>query len=369
MFQYIIRRILLFIPTLFLITVISFGIIHMAPGDPAELKAGLGSGGGQRGNQQLNEQIIQEIRAQWHLNEPLWYWTIFSNAKNADGELKPLMQRLTFKWNGGKNQYQLWMVDMLHGNFGVSFQDQRPVMNKILERLPITAFLSIVSTLLAFLIAIPLGIYSATKSRQKSKIDTSVSTTLFVLYSLPVFWIGTLLIIFFGGGDFLSWFPNNGIHGNDYPYASWLLNTGDFLWHVVLPIVCYTYGSFAFLSRQMRASMLEVIRQDYIRTARSKGLSEKIVVYKHALRNSLIPIITLAASILPGLIGGSIIIETIFTIPGLGLLSFQALTARDYPVILAVFVITAVLTLLGILLSDILYAVVDPRIAFTKKSV
>jgi len=368
LFQYIVRRILLFLPTLFLITVISFGIIHMAPGDPAELKAGLGSEGGQRGNQQLNEQIIEQIRAQWHLDKPVWYWTIFSDAKNSDGELQPLSQRLTFHWNGGNNQYQLWILDLLHGNFGVSFQDQRPVMNKILERLPITAFLSIVSTFLAFIIAIPIGIYSATKSRENNKLDQGISTTLFVLYSLPIFWIATLLIIFFGGGDFLSWFPNNGLHGNDYPYSTWLANTGDLLWHVVLPIVCYTYGSFAFLSRQMRASMLEVIRQDYIRTARAKGLSEKIVIYKHALRNSLIPIVTIAAFILPGLIGGSIVIEEIFTIPGLGLLTFQALTARDYPVILAVFTITAVLTLVGILLSDILYAVVDPRIAYSKKS-
>jgi peptide/nickel transport system permease protein len=368
LFQYIVRRILLFLPTLFLITVISFGISRMAPGDPAELKAGVGSEGAQRGNQQLNEQIINQIRAQWHLDKPIWYWTIFSDEKDADGQLKPLSDRVTFKWNGTNNQYNLWMSDLFHGNFGVSFQDQRPVMDKILERLPITAFLAITSILLAFLIAIPIGIYSAMKSRMDSKVDKSVTTTLFVLYSLPDFWIATMLIIFFGGGDFFAWFPNNGLHGNDYPYATWLQNTGDLLWHVVLPIFCYTYGALAFLSRQMRGSMLEVIRQDYIRTARAKGLSEKIVVYKHALRNSLIPIVTIVGGLLPALIGGSIIIETIFTIPGLGLLEFNALTGRDYPVILAVFTISAVLTLVGILLSDILYSLVDPRIAFTKKS-
>jgi peptide/nickel transport system permease protein len=368
LFQYIVRRILLFLPTLFLITVISFGISRMAPGDPAELKAGVGSEGAQRGNQQLNEQIINQIRAQWHLDKPIWYWTIFSDEKNADGELKPLSDRVTFRWNGTNNQYHLWMSDLFHGDFGVSFQDQRPVMDKILERLPITAFLATTSILLAFLIAIPIGIYSAMKSRVDSKIDKSVTTTLFVLYSLPDFWIATMLIIFFGGGDFFAWFPNNGLHGNDYPYATWLANTGDLLWHVILPIFCYTYAALAFLSRQMRGSMLEVIRQDYIRTARAKGLSEKVVVYKHALRNSLIPIVTIVGGILPSLIGGSIIIETIFTIPGLGLLEFNALTSRDYPVILAVFTISAVLTLVGILLSDILYSLVDPRIAFTKKS-
>ena len=340
----------------------------MAPGDPAELKAGIGAEGGQRGNQQLNEEIIKQIRAQWHLDEPVWYWSLFNDQKGPDGQLLPLSQRLEFKWNGTNNQYHLWMVDLLHGNFGVSFQDQRPVLDKILERLPITAFLSLTSILLSFLIAIPIGIYSAGKSREDSKIDKGISTTLFILYSLPTFWIGTILIIFFGGGDFLAWFPNNGLHGNDYPYVTWLANTGDLLWHLVLPIFCYTYVNLAFLSRQMRGSMLEVIRQDYIRTARAKGLAEKIVVYKHALRNSLIPIVTIAGGLLPALISGSLILETIFTIPGLGLLEFNALTARDYPVILAVFTISAVLTLAGILLSDILYSIVDPRIAYSKGS-
>ncbi len=368
MFQYIVRRVLLFLPTLFLITVISFGISRMAPGDPAELKAGMGGEGSQRGNQQLNEQIINQIRAQWHLDKPVWYWTLFNDEKTPDGQLKPLSERLTFKWNGTNNQYHLWMSDLLHLDFGVSFQDQRPVIDKIMERLPITAFLSIVSILLAFVIAIPIGIYSAAKSRQNSKIDKSVSTTLFVLYSLPSFWIATMMIIFFGGGDFLAWFPNSGLHGNDYPFPSSWQNFTDLMWHLVLPLICYTYGSLAYLSRQMRGSMLEVIRQDYIRTARAKGLAEKIVVYKHALRNSLIPIVTIMGGLLPALISGSIILESIFTIPGLGLLEFNALTSRDYPVILAVFTISAVLTLLGILLSDILYSVVDPRIAFTRKS-
>jgi peptide/nickel transport system permease protein len=366
--QYIIRRILLYLPTLFIITVIWFGITRMAPGDPAELKAGVGSEGAQRGNQQLNEQIIQQIRAQWHLDKPIWYWTIFTDAKDTTGELLPLSKRLTFKWNGTNNQYNLWMSEQLHGDFGVSFQDQRPVMDKIMERVPITAFLSLVSIFLSFIIAIPIGIYSAAKSRENSAIDRSVSTTLFVLYSLPSFWIATMLIIFFGGGDFLSWFPNNGLHGNDYPYSTWIANTGDLLWHLVLPIICYTYGSLAYLSRQMRGSMLEVIRQDYIRTARAKGLSEKIVVYKHAMRNSLIPIITIMGGILPAVVSGSIILETIFTIPGLGLLEFNALTSRDYPVIIETGLISSVLTLVGILVSDILYSVVDPRIAFTKKA-
>lgn len=143
---------------------------------------------------------------------------------------------------------------------------------------------------------------------------------------------------------------------------------GDILWHLVLPMIVYTYGSFAFISRQMRSAMLETIRQDYIRTARAKGLPERRVIFIHAMRNSLIPIITLLAGILPGLIGGSVIVETIFSIPGMGELSYRALIARDYPMIMAVFTLSAVLTLVGILLADVLYSLVDPRIAYDKQN-
>jgi peptide/nickel transport system permease protein len=367
MFQYIIRRVLLFLPTLFLITVISFGISRLAPGDPAELKAGVGGEGAMRGNQQLNEQMINQIRAQWHLDKPVWYWTIFNDEKDSAGKLKPLGERMTFKWNGLNNQYQYWLSDILHLNFGKSFQDNRDVMDKIMERVPITILLALISIFLSYLIAIPLGIYSAT--HQNSFLDKASTVTVFILFSLPSFWIATMAIIFFGGGDFFAWFPNNGLHSmNISPEDPWMTRTLDYLWHLVLPIAAYTYGSFAYLSRQMRGSMLEVIRQDYIRTARAKGLSNKVVVYKHALRNSMIPIITIIAYILPALVGGSIIIEYIFTIPGVGQLAFQALTARDYPVIMAEFTLSAVLTLLGLLIADVLYSVVDPRIAFSKKS-
>ncbi|MEO6940617.1 MAG: ABC transporter permease [Candidatus Kapaibacterium sp.] len=367
MIQYILRRILLFIPTLFLITVISFGISRMAPGDPAELKSGAGSEGAQRGSSQLNEQMINQIRMLWHLDKPLWYWTLFTNDKDAEGQLKPLTERLTFRWNGLENQYQLWVVDLVHLNFGKSFQDQRDVLDKILERVPITFVLSFVSIFLAYLIAIPLGIYSAT--HQNTRTDKTTTVLLFILYSFPSFWVATMMIIFFGGGDFLSWFPNAGLHSMDSsPNDPFLSQALDYLWHLVLPITALTYGSFAYLSRQMRGSMLEVIRQDYIRTARAKGLSERVVVYKHALRNSLIPIITTLAGLLPALVGGALIIETIFTIPGVGQLAFQALMARDYPLIMAEFTISAVLTLVGILMADILYSVVDPRIAFSKRA-
>ena len=142
----------------------------------------------------------------------------------------------------------------------------------------------------------------------------------------------------------------------------------DVVWHLFLPVLVYTYGSFAYLSRQMRVGMLEVIRQDFIRTARAKGLNEKSVIFKHALRNSLIPIITILAYILPAMIGGSVIVETIFTIPGMGSLAFEAITSRDYPIVMAVFTISAVLTLIGMLIADLLYSIVDPRITFGSKN-
>lgn len=367
MIQYIIRRILLFIPTLFFITVVTFSISRLAPGDPAELKAGVGGEGNMRGNQQLNEQMIKQIREMWNLDKPIWFWTIFSEAKDATGHLKPLGQRLTFEWNGMENQYVLWVRNMLKLDFGKSFMDNRPVMEKILERMPITIFMSLVSIFLAYLIAIPLGIYSAT--HKDSTLDKVSTVTGFVLYSVPQFWIATMAIIFFGGGDFLAWFPNSGIHSMSVqPDDPWMTRTLDLLWHMVLPIATTTYFSFTYLARQMRGSMLEVIRQDYIRTARAKGLSERVVVYKHALRNSLIPIITIIAYILPALISGSIVIETIFTIPGIGQLAFQALVSRDYPVVMAEFTLSAVLTLVGLLFADLFYSIIDPRIAFSKKS-
>jgi peptide/nickel transport system permease protein len=375
MFQYVIRRVLLFIPTLFLITVISFGISRLAPGDPAEMKAGVGTEGAQRGNTQLNETMIKQIRAAFDLDKPIWYWTIFTDERNADGQLLPLGERLTWKWNGGENQYHRWLglpnadgkKGLLQLDFGKSFQDQRPVMDKIMERMPVTITLSVLAILIAYIIAIPIGIFSA--ARPKSKTDKVVSTFLFVIYSLPSFWIGTMLIIFMGGGDFLDWFPNSGLHSMEYsPEWGWWDTTMDYMWHLTLPLVVSTYASLAYLSRQMRGSMLEVIRQDYIRTARAKGLSERVVVLKHALRNSMIPIITMLASILPALVGGSVIVETIFTVPGMGQLAFQALTARDYPVVLAEFTLVAVMTLAGILMADILYSVVDPRISFSKKA-
>jgi peptide/nickel transport system permease protein len=343
MTAYILQRLLLMIPTFFGITLIAFTIIHLAPGDPAELRAGGGLGaGGEAGlaaeRRGAVDRALQEWRAQFGLDQPL-HW-----------------------------QYLLWLKHLFTLNFGVSFKDNQPVWGKILERLPATIKLNIFSTLLVYLIAIPLGIYSAT--RQYSFGDQLTTFAAFVLFALPSFWVGTMAIVFFGGGDFYYWFPPGGLrsvgYSPDWPF--WQRLT-DQVWHLFLPVLMLSYGGFAGLSRFMRSSMLENLRQDYVQVARAKGLAERFVVYKHVLRNSLIPIITIMASIVPGLISGSVIIETLFSIPGIGQLSYDAVLARDYPIIMAVFTISSMLTLCSILLSDLLLSVVDPRIAFSRRAV
>ncbi|HOQ30885.1 MAG TPA: ABC transporter permease [Candidatus Hydrogenedens sp.] len=328
MYAYILKRLLLIIPTFIGVSLITFAIIQLAPGSPVAFKL-RGEGGAMRANIET-EKIIEQTKALYGLDKPILV------------------------------QYALWLGRMFRLDFGKSYKDQRPVMEKIAETLPITLQFTILETLLIYLIAIPLGTYSATHQRTIS--DQIITLILFLLYSLPSFWVAMLLILFLGGGDWWNLFPVNGINSIDatnYSWFGWLL---DRLWHMVLPLFCMTYAGLAGLSRYMRTGMLDVIRQDYIRTARAYGFSEKMVVFKYAMRNSLIPIITLFAGLLPGLIGGSVIIETIFSIPGMGRLGFEAVLTRDYPLIMGVFTISTFLTLIGLVLSDVLYAVVDPRI-------
>jgi peptide/nickel transport system permease protein len=261
-------------------------------------------------------------------------------------------------WYGTKNQYHKWITGFLTGDFGISYQDSRPVKTVLLEAVRWTVILSLLSILLTYLIALPLGVMSAAKKGTRS--DQVISTFLFILYSLPSFWVATLLITFFGGGDFLKWFPAYGV-GEIEPGMNVLEIVGVRAYHLVLPLICWTYGSLAFLSRQMRGGMINALGQDFIRTARAKGLDENRVIWKHAFKNSLLPIITLFASVFPLAISGSIALEIIFSIDGMGKLAFESLVARNYPVV------SAILTLVGYLVADILYAAVDPRITFTSK--
>ena len=327
--DYLIKRLLLLIPTMLGITIITFFIIQLAPGNPVERKLQLDEG---IKSEAITQQIVEETKKLYGLDKPIY------------------------------ERYWLWLKQIVTLDFGRSYKDHRPVIDKIAERLPITITLNIISIFVIYLIAIPLGVYSAV--RTGSFAERSTTFFLFILYSIPSFWMAMILIFFLGGGEYWNVFPVYGIlspGAETYPLFKKAL---DFLWHIVLPVFCLTYGSFAYLSRFQKGSLLEVLREDFVRTATAKGLPPSKVILRHALRNALIPIITILAGILPAMIGGSVIIETIFSIPGIGQLGFESVLARDYPMIMAIATISAFLTLLGILFSDIVYVLVDPRISF-----
>ncbi|HDQ05791.1 MAG TPA: ABC transporter permease, partial [Candidatus Bathyarchaeota archaeon] len=228
----------------------------------------------------------------------------------------------------------------------------------IVERLPITIAINLLSMILIMLVAIPIGVLSAV--RQNSFFDKATSVFVFVGFAVPTFWLALLLMILFGVN--LGWLPISGIRSLNYEYLPPWIALWDLIKHLILPVILSAFGGLAGLSRYMRANMLEVIRQDYITTARAKGLSERIVIYKHALRNALLPVITILGLSIPGLIGGSVIFETIFAIPGMGQLFYMSVMSRDYPLVMGILFIGAVLTLIGNLIADVSYALADPRI-------
>ncbi|MDQ3191106.1 MAG: ABC transporter permease [Bacteroidota bacterium] len=496
MLKYILKRVLIFIPTLIIISLLTFVISTNAPGDPVDTMLNKSAGGdGQASEKMSTEKAYNDLRHQLGLDLPVFYFNITNSTysdtlyKIANSVHKETLERISFKygnwkhtadyynnirklefallnieknpehsaelrrakdyvnslyaayeenkiknvfsnldfifestpslskakvnynatenawhtllheqsglnkyipeihWYGFDNQYHRWIfgdkpwlsslpwVDdsevtfknkgFLRGDFGISYQDKRPVSSVLWDAMQWTFILSMLSVLIAYFVAIPLGVKSAVSKGTKT--EKSITTVLFVLYSLPNFWIATMLIIFFAGGDYFDWFPAFGLGSlpSSAPFMDRFFETA---YHFILPLICLTYASFAFISRQMRGGMLNVLGQDYIRTARAKGLNENTVIWKHAFRNSLIPIITLFASIFPAAISGSFVIEYIFSIPGMGKISLDALIARNYPIVFTVMLFTAILTLVGNLVADILYAVVDPRISFSKKN-
>jgi len=313
------------IPLLLGITVISFLVIHLAPGAPTGLQT------------DLNPKITAEARAR---------------LEKIYGLDKPL-----------HTQYLLWLKRLVVLDLGNSFSmDGRPVTDKIIERIPITILINALSMFLIILIAIPIGVISA--SYQDSFFDKFTTVFVFIGFAVPTFWLALLLMILFGVN--LGWLPISGLKSLNYEYLPTFGMIMDRAKHLILPIFVSAFGGLAGLSRYTRSNMLEVIRQDYIMTARSKGLKERAVIFKHALRNALLPVITILGLSVPGLIGGSVIFETIFAIPGMGQLFYMSVMARDYPVIMGILVIGAVLTLLGNLIADISYALADPRIKIAK---
>ena len=321
MLRYIAKRLFFMIPLLFGITVICFTVMHLAPGSPTDLQTQM--------NPRASVEMKERLRAMYDLDKPL------------------------------PEQYIRWVGKLAVLDLGISFStDRRPVADKILERLPITILLNLLSLLLILVVAIPLGVLSAV--RQDSLFDRVAGVVVFIGFAVPTFWLALLLMILFG--VHLGWLPISGIRSLNSEYLPPGMALWDLIRHLILPVLLAAFGGLAGLSRYMRANMLEVIRQDYILTARAKGLSERVVIYRHALRNALLPVITILGLSVPGLIGGSVIFETIFAIPGMGQLFYMAVMARDYPVVMGILFIGAVLTLFGNLIADVSYALADPRI-------
>ncbi|NLD39442.1 MAG: ABC transporter permease [Desulfatiglans sp.] len=328
MTTYIIRRLMLMIPTLIGITIMVFAISRIAPGDPVSLSMGPGG--------QMDAERAADVR-------------------EARMKLYGLDQPVPV-------QYAKWFIRVVRFDFGDSLKHHRPVIDIIKDRFPITLTLNLIAFFLIYMISLPMGVLAAVKHRRF--FDRASSVLLFMLWALPSMWVGQMMIGYLCGPAFLNWFPPAGLSSNNaeiLPFFPWLV---DRLWHLTLPVLCLTYGGFAYLTKQVRAGMLENLRADYVRTARSKGLSNWTVVIKHAFRNSVIPVITIMATLIPAMLGGSVIIEQIFSIPGMGMLAFEAVTTRDYNVVMAVATIGGLLNLAGLLFGDIAYAMVDPRISF-----
>jgi peptide/nickel transport system permease protein len=321
MLFYIGKRLLLMVPLLLGITLISFVVIHLAPGEPTDLQTQL--------NPEASTELKERLRAQYDLDKPLLV------------------------------QYGNWLGRLVRFDFGNSFsQDRRPVIDKIAERMPVTIVINVLSILLILAVSIPIGIISAV--RRNSNFDRMTTIFVFVGFATPSFWLALLLMDLLG----VRWglFPIAGLKSLGFEYLGPLGQVGDILHHLMLPVFVSAFAGLAGFSRYMRGNMLEVIRQDYILTARAKGLSERTVIWRHALRNALLPVITILGLAVPGLIGGSVIFETIFAIPGMGKLFYDGVMMRDYPLIMGLLVITAILTLFGNLIADLSYALADPRI-------
>lgn len=287
--------------------------------------------------------------------------TQIENLSKETPHLKNFIPYITF--HGFDNQYHQWLIKLLKGDLGRSYMDNSSVSRKIDNALPITLSMSLSALLIALIIAVPLGVYAA--YYENGMLDRICSQLFFAFYALPSFWVATLLVVFLGSGDFLKWFPIYGL-GNPAEDATWLEKIQIHGAYLVLPIFCYLYGGLAYLFRHVRRSTLEELKQDYFLTAQSKGLGVHLSLWKHLFRKSSFPLITILGNSLPALISGSFIIEFIFSIDGMGLLMIDAFYSRDYPVILAVLLLGAALTLLGMWLADLFYSLLDPRIELHK---
>lgn len=339
MFVYLIRRILLMIPTFFGITLVSFLIINLAPGSPVEQKlqamrfgGASGASNNAHGDTSANAEVIEALKKQYGFDKPV-------------GE-----------------RYIIWMTNISKLDFGRSFTYGEPVRDVIFSKFPVSMQFGIASLILTYLICIPLGIAKAI--RAGSVFDSVSGLILYFTYSIPPLVLGIFLIVFFAGGSYFSWFPIGMLQSDDFESLSLGAKIIDRCQHFVLPLICYMIGGFTELSMLMRNSMLDVVKQDYVRTARAKGLDEKIVNYKHALRNAMIPIATGLGGFFRVFLAGSLIVETVFNLDGIGHLSYTSILSRDYNVIMGLIFLSSVVLMVGRVFSDLVYVMIDPRIDF-----
>lgn len=325
--RYVLKRLLLAIPLLLGIATITFFIAHLAPGDPMDMYLA------KRADKQIDPEAIALIRQKYGLDQPIHV------------------------------QYVKWLGNLATGDLGESFRYRRPVASLIWERAPYTLQLAGLALLFDALLGIGLGIFSAVK--QYSLVDKSVTIGALVIYSIPGFWLALMLVLVFSVN--LGWFPTSQTRSLDYELLSWSGKVLDRLWHLVLPVFVLGVASAAGTARYMRSRLLEVLSEDYVLAARARGLKERTVILKHALRNAMIPILTIYGLALPFLLGGAVLIEKVFAWPGMGLLALEAVSGRDYPVILATGMTAAVLVILGNLLADVTYTLVDPRVSYEKE--
>ncbi|MFN7825306.1 MAG: ABC transporter permease subunit [Pseudobdellovibrionaceae bacterium] len=331
------------IPTFLGITLFSFLIINLAPGGPVEQaiqkirfgaadSVGSGQGNVRVKNEGLNEELIEALKKQYGFDKPV------------------------------HERYFIWLGNIVRLDFGESFTYQEPAMNVIASKFPVSLQFGIASLFLTYLVCIPLGIAKAV--RAGSRFDSISGLVLTATYTIPPLVLGIFLITFFAGGSYFSWFPIGMLYSDDYDSLTFWGQIWDRLHHFVLPLICYMIGGFTELTMLMRNSMLDVIKMDYVRTARAKGLEEKFVMYKHALRNALIPIATGLGGFFRVFLAGSLIIETVFQLDGIGLLSYSSIQSRDYNVIMGLIFLSSVFLMIGRIFSDIVYVLIDPRIDF-----
>lgn len=317
--RYLVRRLLQMLPTFLGITLLTFGIAHLAPGDPLQVDT-----------ESASSASTAAAAAD-----------AFRHAHDLDLPIHV--------------QYARWLTKIVTFDFGRSLQDHRLVSEKLSEALPRTLLLAIAALIVAYALAIPIGVHAA--ARPRSPVRRAIAVSLYLLYAMPTFWVAVMLLLVLG-----DLFPFQGLSSEGAEALSLPERILDTAWHLALPVFVLSYPTLAIASRQVRAAMHDALAQDYVRAARARGIPERKVIFHHALRNSLLPVVTMLGTSMPYLIGGSVVVERVFGINGMGLLAFEAISLRDYPVVMAICTLAALVTMVSVLIADLLYGLADPRI-------